>query len=86
MYNTGPNLIMTMDVRSKIGKDTSVHAIALKIMKEHNKPMTVKEITKLVLEKKTISSKVPYQTISSILQRSQYVKRVSRSTFQLIDN
>ncbi len=86
MYNTSCNLLTTMGVKTKTNSNTSIHAITLKILKEHNKPMTIKEITPLVLKQKKFSGKNPRQSISSILQRSQYVKRVSKGTFQLINN
>ncbi len=79
-------MLISLDGKSKVYNDTSVHAIALKIMKEHSKPMTIKEIANLVLQQKKISSKFPYQTISSVLQRSQYIKRVGKATYQLKEN
>ena len=47
----------------------SVLSIALKLLKESEKSMNVKEITKLVLEEKSLIGKTPYNTISAILQR-----------------
>lgn len=57
--------------------------IALKILKESERPMNVKEITKIVLEKKSFKGKTPYNTISAVLQRSDRVTKVGKATYAL---
>ena len=61
----------------------SVLSIALKLLKESEKPMNVKEITKLLLEEKSLTSKTPYNTISAILQRSDLVTKIGKATYVL---
>ena len=61
----------------------SVLSIALKLLKESEKPMNVKEITKLVLEEKSLIGKTPYNTISAILQRSDLVTKIGKATYVL---
>ena len=61
----------------------SILSIALKLLKESEKPMNVKEITKLVLEEKSLIGKTPYNTISAILQRSDLVTKIGKATYVL---
>ena len=64
-------------------RENSSLAIILKLLKESNSPMTVKELTKLVLEKKQLSGKTPDRTISAILQRSNRVIKVGKATYTI---
>lgn len=61
----------------------SVHKIAYNILKNSEKPMKVKEIVKQVLEKKQLHTKTPTNTISAILQRSEYFVKVDRATYTI---
>lgn len=72
-----------MDGKSRIRNKDSVHARVISILKEFDKPMTTKEITDIILEQRSISSKNPYTTVSAILQRSQYTERVGRGTYAI---
>ena len=72
-----------MGRRLKVLRRTSIHSIALNILKESGKPMRIKEITKLVLTKKSIKSKTPYNSVSAVLQRSEHVIRTSKGTWAL---
>jgi len=67
--------------KSLRGKST--HSIILSVLKENGKPMKVKEITKQVLEKKSFTSKTPYNSISAILQRSNFVTKTGMATYEL---
>jgi hypothetical protein len=58
-------------------------SIILNLLKKKGTSMTVSEITKQVLEKKSLSSKTPERTISAILQRSKRVKKVSMATYAI---
>ena len=60
-------------------------AIILKLLKESDSPMTVKELTKLVLEEKQLSGKTPERTISAVLQRSHRVVKVGKATYAIDD-
>jgi len=60
-------------------------AIILKLLKESDSPMTVKELTKLVLEEKQLSGKTPERTISAVLQRSYRVVKVGKATYAIND-
>ena len=64
-------------------RENSSLAIILKLLKESNSPMTVKELTKLVLEKKRLSGKTPDRTISAILQRSNRVIKVGKAAYTI---
>jgi len=64
-------------------RENSSLAIILKLLKESNSPMTVKELTKLVLEKKQLSGKTPDRTISGVLQRSNRVIKVGKATYTI---
>ena len=66
-------------------RENSSLAIILKVLKESDSPMTVKELTKLVLEKKQLSGKTPERTISGVLQRSDRVVKVGKATYALND-
>jgi len=67
----------------KVLRSGSTLSIALKILEESEKPMKIKDITKLVLEKKSLTTKTPYNTVSAILQRSEYVTKVGKATYAL---
>ena len=60
-------------------------AIILKLLKESDSPMTVKELTNLVLEEKQLSGKTPERTISAVLQRSYRVVKVGKATYAIDD-
>ena len=64
-------------------RENSSLAIILKLLKESNSPMTVKELTKLVLEKKQLSGKTPDRTISGVLQRSNRVIKVGKAAYTI---
>ena len=72
-----------MDGSSRIRNENSMHSLAIKILKESEKPMKIREITNKILEQKSISSKNPYTTVSAILQRSQYTTRVAKGTYTI---
>ena len=68
--------------------NTSFHknsalAIILKVLIELDTPISVKELTRIVLEKKQLSGKTPDRTISAILQRSPRVVRVSKGKYAI---
>ena len=71
---------------SKLRSKTSIHAHIIRILESEKKPMTVKELTKLIQMQRTISSKRPTSTVSAILQRSEHVKKVGKATFSLNKN
>lgn len=62
----------------------SFHSIALRILENEGRPMTIKELTKMILEEKNVSGKTPASTLSSVLQRSRYVQRVGKGKYMLI--
>ena len=64
-------------------RENSSLAIILKLLKESTSPLTVKELTKLVLEKKQLSGKTPDRTISGVLQRSDRVVKVGKATYTI---
>jgi len=74
-----------MDGKSDIWEKNSVHAIAIKILKEKGSPMTIKEITKSVLKKRKIKSKTPYNSVNAVLQRSKFTKKVGLGKYTLLE-
>jgi len=74
-----------MDGTSGVWKKNSVHAIAIKVLKENGSPMTIKEITKSVLKQREIKSKTPYNSVSAVMQRSKFIKKVGRGKYTLLE-
>ncbi len=68
---------------SRTIKKGSIHHMAISLLNKSQKPMNVKEITKLVLEKKQLETKTPYNTVNAILQRSDQVVKVGKATYAL---
>jgi len=66
-------------------KVTSIHGLVLKILYNQKRPMTIFEITEKVKKIKKFKGKTPYQTISAVLQRSKYTKRVNRGIYKIIN-
>lgn len=64
-------------------KQLSIEEIARILIKENNRPMTIKEITQKVLERKTLTTKTPHSSVSASLQRSSLFKRVGKGTYDL---
>jgi len=65
-------------VRSK----NSYHSYAIKILKESNRGMTTAEITDKISRFRKVRGKDPDRTISSVLQRSDYISRVGFNTYK----
>ena len=63
----------------------SIHAIAIKILKEKGSPMTIKKITESVLEQREIKSKTPYNSVSAVMQRSKFTKKVGMGKYTLLE-
>lgn len=55
--------------------ESTIHAFALKALSQATRPLSVQEITKKVREHRRIYSGHPNNTVSSILQKSDFVKR-----------
>ena len=63
-------------------KKQSFHGLAISILKNSNRPLTVEEITERILRVKRIKGKTPNNTINSILQYSKHAKRVGRGLYR----
>ena len=63
-------------------KNRSFHGLAISILKNSNRPLTVKEITERILRVKRIKGKTPNNTVNSILQYSEHAKRVGRGLYR----
>jgi predicted Zn-ribbon and HTH transcriptional regulator len=61
----------------------SIREITIRILKEKQKPMTIKEISEYVLKERTLRSNTPLATISAVLQRSSEFVRVGKGTYYL---
>ena len=66
---------MTIEELSKWAFRESIHGAILKVLSNARRPLIVSEITEKVLKIKKIYGKTPHKTISSILQKSSFVKR-----------
>ena len=65
-------------------KKGSIHDLILQVLLHSKKPTKVDEITEKVLKVKKINSKTPGKTISSILQKSTFVKAESKRGYYSI--
>ena len=63
--------------------NTSFHGLAVKILKENKKPMSVSEILNEIKKSKKISGKTPDATLRSALIRSRLIKRVKLGIYSL---
>jgi hypothetical protein len=61
----------------------SIHSQIINIMTKTKKSMTVDEITEKLMKNNMFRGKTPENTVSSVLQRSHYVKRISKGIYQL---
>jgi len=63
---------------------SSIHGYALKALSQATRPLSVQEITKKVREHRRIYSAHPNNTVSSILQKSSFVRRNDFGFYSLI--
>lgn len=61
----------------------SIHSQIIDIMTKTKRTMTVNEITEKIIKNNTLGGRTPEKTISSVLQRSHYFKRIIKGTYQL---
>jgi len=59
--------------------------LAIKILKEEGRPMTIDELTKKILEVKKVKSKTPEKSLTSALIRSSSFIRLNRGLYKLIE-
>lgn len=64
--------------------NNSLHRVIVEILKKENKPMRISEITREVLKKRRMPSQKPYNTVSAIVQKSFYIKKVERGIYKLV--
>lgn len=58
----------------------SIQSLAIEILNKNN-PMTIKEITEKILQKRKLKGKTPYNSVNTVLQRSTFIKKVGRGLF-----
>ena len=73
---------MVSNIRPKLYSN-SIHSNILVIMTRSKRPMTVDEITNEIIKNNKTMGKTPEKTISSILQRSSFVKRVNKGIYKI---
>jgi hypothetical protein len=61
----------------------SIHSQVIDIMTKTKRSMTINEITEKLLKNNTLNGKTPENTVSSILQRSHHLKRISKGIYRL---
>jgi hypothetical protein len=61
----------------------SLHSKIIQIMQKKSKPMTVEQITELLIRNSYLNGKTPNKTVSSTLQRSYKIKSISRGLYKL---
>ena len=64
---------------------SSIHAIAIKILKNSN-PLTPNELTKKISKYREFRGETPNRTVSAILNRSIHVKYVGNGRYAIIPN
>ena len=62
--------------------DSSLHGIVVKILKQSNKPMRVRDILDKVMKIRKIKSKTPLNSIVNTLQTSKYVVRTGYGLYR----
>jgi len=60
--------------------------LAIKILKEQNNPMTIKELTEKISKMKSIHTQTPNKSICLALNRSNQITKVSKGKYALITN
>jgi len=71
--------------RNSIEQSNSIHGIIIKFLKKNKEPVTIKEITEHVLQKRKLNTKTPGYTIRGILQRSKFIKKNVFAKYELTD-
>jgi len=71
------------DLKREIIYTDSIHYIVIKILKKYDRPMSVKELTKKILQIKNLQGKTPRNSVSSVLQRSVYIEPTKRGFYRL---
>ena len=61
----------------------SIHQIVVNILSKSKKPLSVTEITEKAKQHYSFSGKTPQKSVSAILQRSRYVKKISKGYYQI---
>ncbi len=64
-------------------KSTTVAGIAEEILRARKRPLHYLELTRLILEKRTITSRTPANTVSSVLATDARFKRVAEGVYAL---
>ncbi len=64
----------------------SIHSIAHTLLKKSGKPMSVRDITNVVLKHKPLNGKTPQNTVNAILQRSEHFKKVGWGSYAIKSN
>jgi DNA-directed RNA polymerase delta subunit len=59
--------------------------LTIKILEKEGRPMSIREITNEVLKFKKINGKTPQKSLSSVLQSSDQVKRISPGVYALVN-
>ena len=61
----------------------SIASVAEGILRAKNQPMHYLELTRLILKQRPISSRVPYNTVASVLVTNPRFKRVAEGVYAL---
>jgi len=62
-------------------ENKGIHGLAIKILKNSNRPMQVEEITEKIMKIRKIRGKTPGNSVSNCLQFSKYARRVSPGVY-----
>lgn len=66
-------------------KECSIAEIAYEILKKRREPLHYKEITNLIMKKKELKGKTPWNTVNACLCTNPKFKRVDKGIYALSD-
>ena len=74
---------MMTNTKWKSCYSNSIHFFIINILKNCKQPMTVTQITQKVIQKRKIQNVKPRNTVSSVLQRSNFIESTARGYYRL---
>ena len=64
-------------------KFVPIRKLTVIVLEEAGRPMSIKEITEKILEKRFIASKTPNSTVCAALNSNEKIKRIDKNTYAL---
>jgi len=63
-------------------ENKGIHGLAIKVLKNSNRPMKVEDITERIMKFRKIGGKTPNNSVSYCLQHSKYARRVYNGFYE----